>query len=82
MEKTLLKCERKEGEYKDEYVVVIPLSNGKVHSGIVEGEDFDERGLLKVVVLEDLGKEVNILLPKRIGEKDTLRVKSEILLIS
>jgi hypothetical protein len=79
MEKTYLKCNTEEGEFVNEYVVTIPLSNGNVHSGNVEKKHFKKKGLMKVLLVEDRGEEALILLPKRINQKEVLKISTEYL---
>ena len=79
MERTYLKCEKNEGEFADEYVVTIPLSSGKIHSGNVEKGHFDNRGFLRVLLMEDRGDNALILLPRSIGHKEVLRINTKYL---
>jgi len=77
MERAYIECAKEIGEHLDEYMVIIPLSNGKIHSGIVKKEHFNAEGLLKTLILEDFGKDAIVLLPEKMGHRETLKIKSK-----
>jgi len=79
MEKTYLQCEKKEGEFLNEYVVAIPLSNGNFHFGNVEKKHFNKKGLLRVILMEDYGENALVLLPRRINQKEVLNINTKYL---
>lgn len=80
MEKAYLKCNKKEGEYLDEYVVSFPLSNGNIHFGNVEKKHFNNEGRLKALIIEDYGKDALVLFPERIGQEEVFKVDTKYLI--
>ncbi|MFA5953625.1 MAG: hypothetical protein WC812_03460 [Candidatus Pacearchaeota archaeon] len=81
MKKTYLKCQTKEAEFEDECLVMIPLSNGKVHSGVIEKKFFNKKGYLEIVLIEDHGEKALIMLPQDLNRKTTIVVDSKNIII-
>ena len=80
MKKAYLRCLKKEDEeFADEYVVIIPLTDGTVESGSVNKEHFNERGHLQVKIIEDYGDRAIVLLPRKINKRDSVTVSTNLL---